>query len=427
MPYLPLPMSSPIIQQFDIFAQLVLSGSISASADTLGISPADVLGAMDALENRIGYALFQMEGEDIRLTPTGQTLVKALSSLSFAEQEQWISAMLEEEGEETPPSLSSSETFAVFEENIALSGHNDGKENALWLTNAAPDFNPDGSARPDGPGRAPQKPVESPPAFRTILPAVRETAPPPSVSDDTDPSTPADPLEKDAPPTFANTSFASSVFANSVFERPRPPARTITLASHPAIFSHFQEALLAFEQASPDIDISLRLENLGEADIRRLFQQKLADIGYFHALGEGDALSSRYAWSERISLFVGDGHPLMKMPATMADDIAAFPYSALAPGNPARLLTEQALADNGLIVGPALFETDNLYEIMQQVQQKPCYFAAFGPMARDFGKMPGISRIAYAQGLPQVQVRQAVRSDLVDDPIILALSEFLFR
>ncbi|MPT49059.1 MAG: LysR family transcriptional regulator [Sphingobium sp.] len=389
-------MRSPIIQQFDIFAQLVATGAISASAKALGINPADVLLAMDELESRIGYGLFQMDGEQVALTPTGQKLVQALGRLSLAEQERWISTML---GEEQPKSLHPMD---------------DDHDDLLLLTEPAPPLNEeaDQSSQVEYPAKQPDQPIAArsksqPPVIRTILPF-----PAPAAQTSPTSTSVEDEEEGDLPPSF---------------QRPRPATRTITLASHPAIFSHFQEALLAFEQASPDISITLRLEPISAADIRHLFAQGLADIAYFHALEDVKGLDSRYAWSERISLFVGDGHPLTKIQAAMADDLTAFPYIALAPGNPARILAEEALARNGLTTGPAIIETDDLYDIMRQVQEKPCYFAAFGPMARDFGKMRGISRIAYAQGLPQVQVRQAVRGDLAHDPAVLALSEFLFR
>tara|TARA_R110000782_G_scaffold78293_1_gene155809 strand:+ start:4300 stop:5331 length:1032 start_codon:yes stop_codon:yes gene_type:complete len=209
--------------------------------------------------------------------------------------------------------------------------------------------------------------------------------------------------------------------------RPAEPVQSIVLASHPGIFSHFQEALTAFEQASPDIGITLRLASLDMAQLRALFTNKLADIAYFYTLDGEDDLGSRYAWSERISLFTGKDYALAHLDSAMAEDLANIPYVALAPGNSARILAEQALAAAGLRVGKPVLETDDLYQIMKHVVAEGSYFAAFGPLARDFGKMGGIARLAYAQGLPQVHVRQAVRPDLADDPAVLALAEFLFR
>jgi len=229
-------------------------------------------------------------------------------------------------------------------------------------------------------------------------------------------------------PAFTPRHFEPEARAaiNSV-DTPEPSVETIVVASHPSIFSHFQEALVAFEQASPDVDISLRLESLDESATERLFRDKLADIAYYYALGEPKYFMSRYAWSERISLFVSARHPLAGKDAIQADDLRDLPYVALAPANITRQLAETALRQNGMDVGEPALESDDLYKIMKYVESDVAYFAAFGPMARDFGQMNGITRLAFAQGLPQIQVRQAVRQDRMDAPAILALSEFLFR
>lgn len=210
-----------------------------------------------------------------------------------------------------------------------------------------------------------------------------------------------------------------------------PPSQasvqTITLASHPAIFSHFQEALLAFEDASPDIGITLMLESIDEEQATRLFYEGAADIAYYYALAEGRSFPSRYAWSERISIFVSADHPLAAEEALGAREIAALPYAALKPGNLARVLAEESLAESGLALPAPELETDDLYAIMKHLKESNACFPAFGPMARDFGKMRGIERLAYASGLPQIQVRQAIRPALAQDPAVQALAEFLFR
>lgn len=349
-------MSAAMIQQFDIFAQLVASGTIAASARSLALAPAEIVAAMNALEDRLGCRIFAVADGAVELTDTGRKLVSALGEMGLDDQEQWVGGLLSAPGGETPHPPKDRRTATT---SIGI--------DAIVAPAAPPTTEMPDKGKSQTAPRTPQ------------------TAPVPE------------------------------------------PVRTIVLASHPAIFGHFQEALVAFEEASPDIGITMRLAAIGVPEVLDLFARKLADIAYFYTLEEPAGFPSRYAWSERISLFVGEGHPLAKKDSMTARDLAATPYAALAPGNLARTLAEEALARGGLEVGPAITQTDNLYEIMKQVQSSPCYFAAFGPMARDFGKMPGITRLAWAQGLPQVQVRQAVRDDLADDAAILALAEFLFR
>jgi len=373
-------MSAPVTQQFDIFAQLVACGTIAQSARMLGLPQAEIVEGMNALEDRLGFQIFSMTDGRVDLTETGRRLVSALGEMTPEMQEKWIDGITATAAEKEP----AEEEAGAPEKRIARS-----------IIPPEAVFHP--TPAKETPGQEPQDDAETANAGE-------------------EPVTPRHfvPQDPKRPPAPAPGPAAESV-------------RTILLASHPAIFSHFQEALIAFEQASPDIAITMRLAGIGVAEVAELFARGEADIAYFYALEEPAGFSSRYAWSERISLFVGEGHPLAKKDSAMAEDLAATPYIALTRGNLARTLTEEALAREGLAVGPAISETDNLYDIMKQVQTSPCYFAAFGPMARDFGKMPGIVRIAWAQGLPQVQVRQAVRGEVADDPAVMALAEFLFR
>jgi DNA-binding transcriptional LysR family regulator len=121
------------------------------------------------------------------------------------------------------------------------------------------------------------------------------------------------------------------------------------------------------------------------------------------------------------------GHPLAGEDALGAREISALPYVSLARNASARTLAEQALAASGLTMPEPDLETDDLFQIMNHIKQTDACFAAFGSMARDFGRMSGITRLAYASGLPQIQVRQAIRPELAEDPVIMALAEFLFR
>ena len=391
-------MTLSVIQQFDILAQLIASGNIATTARTLKLPAADVVAAMDRLEERLGCRLFATAGSSVELTETGSKIVKALGALTLDAQEHWINGLL---AGELPGDLDEDEDEEEIEE-VGEEPVEDRPyarpspvEEEAEAPSFRPRFAPAENIEEEGKEEQEQAPRLSPPR--------------PASRDDMKESPAAERPQGKTQPS-----------------RPEP-LRHIMLASHPAIFSHFQEALVAFEEASPDIGITLHLDSMDAHRVQDLFARKQADIAYFYALEEPEGIASRYAWSERISLFVGKDHPLARKDATLAEDLAAVPYIALAPGTMARDLAEEALARCGLDVGPALLETDNLYEIMKQVQRQPCYFAAFGSTARDFGKMPGITRLNFAQGLPQVQVRQAVRPDLGNDPALLALAEFLFR
>lgn len=205
------------------------------------------------------------------------------------------------------------------------------------------------------------------------------------------------------------------------------PRRQITLSAHPAIFGHFQDALTAFEQANGDVGIALELDAHTAAQAAPLLASGRIDIAYFYTLGEPAGLASRYVWSEPLALYVGVRHPLAARDSVDADDLAGIDLIALSPGNGLRILTDDALAAAGLDRRAPGLETDNLFDIMVAVRQGAGYFAAFGPLARDFGRMEGIKRLPFARALPQIDVRQAVSAAMRDDPVVGSLAEYLFR
>ncbi|UZW54993.1 LysR family transcriptional regulator [Sphingobium sp. JS3065] len=207
---------------------------------------------------------------------------------------------------------------------------------------------------------------------------------------------------------------------------PQPPApsrETIVLAAPAPVFGHFQEALAAFEAANDDIAITLDLTvHLADEAAWALHRGK-ADIAYFYALGETDDLSSRYGWSEQINLYAGLGHPLARRDSVAMTELAALPTLAMEPRNGLRLIIDEALMRGGVRLGDPVLETDNLFDIMTILREGAGCFAAFGPLARDLGRMTGIRRIALERPLPAIEVRQAIRPQ---SPAAAALAEFLF-
>ncbi|QUT06993.1 LysR family transcriptional regulator [Sphingobium phenoxybenzoativorans] len=201
----------------------------------------------------------------------------------------------------------------------------------------------------------------------------------------------------------------------------------VTLAAHPSVFGHFQEALTAFEQANPDVAIALELDAFTAMRAEPLLASGEVDIVYYYAMGERERFESRYVWSESLSIFIGAAHPLAQQETITVEDLVGVRPVLLGSRNPLRPILDNAMIRGGVDLWHPALETDNLYDIMTAVRDGAGYFAAFGPLARDFGKMPGIRRLPLVDPLPPVEVRQAVREDMRDDPVISSLAEYLFR
>ena len=55
-------MITPTLRQLDIFAQMIASGSVAECARELAMQPSDIEREIDALETRLGHALFDQIG-----------------------------------------------------------------------------------------------------------------------------------------------------------------------------------------------------------------------------------------------------------------------------------------------------------------------------------------------------------------------------
>lgn len=356
-------------RQLDIFAQVVAYGDLHSCAQELRLPVETVEAELDELENRLGHRLFDRSLAQCVLTPAGRQAITALALLSTQSEGQWNAE------EASPTAIAGEELEKILALTDRLAGEYHQPHDRRTIRDAVTEI---------AAHREEEEPASRQPRGFRPLPSPRGKA-------------------------------------------PDVPAHNIVLAAHPLIFSHFQDVLAAFEASSAGNGISLRLEGLSDAQVPDLFERGLADIAYFYTLREPAQFASRYAWSERISLFIAADHPLAAADAVFTDDLAEVPYLALDGNNLLRRLTEQALERTGLYCPEAVVESDNLYQLMTLVQQGKGYFAAIGAMARDFDKMRNIYRIPYAQGLPQIEVRQAIRPAMDSDEAVLTLAEYLFR
>jgi DNA-binding transcriptional LysR family regulator len=201
----------------------------------------------------------------------------------------------------------------------------------------------------------------------------------------------------------------------------------VVVAAHPSVFGHFQDALTAFEQANPDVSITLELDAFTAMRAEPLLASGRVDIVYYYALGERERFESRYVWSESLSIFIGTAHPLAQLDSVTLENLIGVRPLLLGSRNGLRPILDNAMLRGGIDLWQPAMETDNLISIMTAVRDGAGYFIAFGPMARDFGKMEGIKRLPFVDPLPPIEVRQAVREDVRDDPVVASLAEYLFR
>ncbi|MET0370059.1 MAG: LysR family transcriptional regulator [Sphingobium sp.] len=299
-------MSQSSLRQLDIFAQLIASGSFARCAQDLGIAVDIVEREAGSLELRLGYRLFDREGDKVRPTAAGLKTARALTQLSQGTPESW-----------------------------------------------------------------------APPALDAVAP-------------------------------------------------PEPARQSILLAAPAPVFGHFQEALAAFEAANEDIAITLDLGIHLATDAARAFARGTADIAYFYALEDPVDPPARYGWSEQLNLYVGDRHPLASAAAAPVEDVAAGGLLAMEARGGLRSITDAALARAGIDPVRPVLESDNMFDILAALRAGDGCFPAFGPLARDLGRMDGIRRLALDRPLPAIGIWQAVRPEAEGSVAVGALADFLF-
>ncbi|EQB11649.1 hypothetical protein L288_03375 [Sphingobium quisquiliarum P25] len=237
-------------------------------------------------------------------------------------------------------------------------------------------------------------------------------------------------LSADDPESWSQGKAQETDAGGAAEQPPRPNAQeqrqSIVLAAPAPVFGRFQEALAAFEAANEDVAITLDLTIHLADEAAAALDAGRVDIAYFYALGEAAHLPSRYGWSEQINLYAGKDHPLARRDSVSPDDLAITPMLMMEPPNPLRRIIDTALAREGIRTGDPVLETDNMFDIMTILREGAGCFAAFGPLARDLGRLGGIGRLALERPLPAVEVRQARRADGQGGSAVDALAEFLF-
>lgn len=233
-------------------------------------------------------------------------------------------------------------------------------------------------------------------------------------------------LSQDAPEDWDAVQAKDDAPAVTPASAPTPARQTITLAAPAPVFGQMQDALSTFEAANDDIAIALDLHVLSASDAARALGDGRADIAYFYALEEPADLPSRYGWSEPVNLYAGADHPLARASSVSRADIAATPLLALDRGNAMRAIIEAALTRGRGETGAVMLESDNMFAVMTALREGAGLFAAFGPLARDLGRMDGIKRLALDMPLPAIEIRQALGPRASQTPAVEALAEFLF-
>lgn len=204
-------------------------------------------------------------------------------------------------------------------------------------------------------------------------------------------------------------------------------ARPIVIGTHPAIFASFRPAMLSFEEEFADRPLSVDFDCPAAGQVAAGFAEGKIDLALFYATGAPRGLASEYLWSERWSLFVGEGHRLAGRGAVGRADLAGEALLMPAPGNRLQGLVGECLVKGGLGALGVLAESDDYAQLSARCREGAAILPAFGEAAARIAAMPGIRRLAYVDQIPIVDIRLAVAPRAAGDDVVGALADMLKR
>ena len=207
----------------------------------------------------------------------------------------------------------------------------------------------------------------------------------------------------------------------------RPAARQIVIGTHPAIFASFRSAMLSFEEEFADRPLSVDFDCPAAGQVAAGFAEGRIDLALFYAAGEPRGFASDYLWSERWSLFVGEGHRLAGRGAVGRADLAGEALLMPAPGNRLQGLVGECLVKGGLGALGVLAESDDYAQLSARCREGAAILPAFGEAAARIAAMPGIRRLAYVDQIPIIDIRLAVAPRAAGDDVVGALADMLKR
>lgn len=420
-------MERPTLRQLEILVEVARIGTFRGAARHLGLSQVAISDHIRQLENRLGCALFvRNAGGKPSLSPSGRIVLEHGRNVLFA-----CDAL-----------ISVARSAADEGEPIAVSGQRKARKARGEPLQAAEIIDPAGQSEPQPPPvLLDYANLDSEEPKQDGGPSVIAEAENDEVDWPTDTMAHAETVQvvpvslldvmKEGPPQGSGQEDAGNIRGalpepepeqtpNPVIEKP------ITIASHPAILSRFQDKLAAAQDAFPDRPIAVDFARFTSDTVARPLASGQVDIALFYALDDVPGLPSDYLWSESWSLFARADHPLAQADMLRLADCVDMPVIVFEESNPLRVLCEACLSRAGLWPAPTVLETDDFAAIVAElIEYGEAVFPAFGVTAAQFGARQGLKRLALIEPLPAVQVRRALSPAAQEDPTIAALAGLL--
>ena len=216
----------------------------------------------------------------------------------------------------------------------------------------------------------------------------------------------------------------ADTFENRLGGGPKKTAvRRLSVFADPILDAQLAKPIAAFVSGYPSLDVALKRSHFEE--IVAGLGTRQADVAYFYSAGPVNEISSELAWREPISICARHDHPIFaKQPRTFAD-LCEFAFVAPPSGTHFRRSVDSVLRRHGVDKYNIVLETGHANIAREAVIGGFAISAVITRYLDEDLSRCGVRPVEISEGPIALEVRRAVRRDLVLDRTTLAFTQCL--
>jgi DNA-binding transcriptional LysR family regulator len=199
--------------------------------------------------------------------------------------------------------------------------------------------------------------------------------------------------------------------------------RRLSVFADPILDEHLAKPIATFLSAHPSVDIALKRSYFEE--IVNGLGNREVDIGWFYSAGPVNEIPSELAWREPISICARYDHPIFSKQPLAVRDLCAFPFVAPPEGTHFRRSVDALFRRHGVDKLNIALETGHANLAREAVINGFAVSAVITRYLDEELARFGVRSVPIVEGELALEVRRAVRRDLVLDRTALAFTRCL--
>jgi DNA-binding transcriptional LysR family regulator len=217
----------------------------------------------------------------------------------------------------------------------------------------------------------------------------------------------------------------ADTFENLLGGTKRPAVRRLSVFADSILDAHLAKPIAAFVSEYPSIDVALKRSHFEE--IVDGLGTRQADVAYFYSAGPVNEIPSELAWREPICICARHDHAVFSKQQLTFRDLCEFPFVAPPSGTHFRRSVDSLLRRHGVEKCNIVLETGHANIAREAVISGFAISAVITRYLDEDLIRHGVRPVAMRENTLALEVRRAVRRDLVLDRTTLAFTKCLDR